>query len=110
MGRDSSVMSSITYLKNIEIDRLKVSAKNIVASNRSSSPKINLDEEEKDLLNAQLNQICGNFNESVHEEGFDHICSDLVATPREQKSNSRKKNKTSSTLKKPITPSKLSFK
>jgi len=110
MGRDSSVMSSITYLKNIEIDRLKVSAKNIVASNRSSSPKINLDEEEKDLLDAQLNQIYGNFNESVHEEGFDHICSDLVATPREQKSNSRKKNKTSSTLKKPITPSKLSFK
>lgn len=63
MGRDSSVMSSVTSLKNIEIDRLKVSAKNISGSNRSSSPKINLDEEEEDLLDAQLSQICENFNE-----------------------------------------------
>ena len=64
-----------------------------------------MDEEEEDLLDAQLNHICGNFNESVHEEGLDHICSDQAATPRKQKSNSRKKNKTRSTLKKPITPS-----
>ena len=37
MGRDNSVISSVTSLKNIEIDRLKVAAKLNVGSNRSLS-------------------------------------------------------------------------
>ena len=45
------------------------------------SPKINLDEGEQDYLDAQLHHACGDFDESVHEEGLDHICNDLIATP-----------------------------
>lgn len=66
LGRDDSViLSSITSIKNLEIDRFNVSAK-CNSNNKSTSPKINLDE---DML----------------EEVYDHICSDLVATPRRKK-------------------------
>ena len=55
MGTDNSVLSSVISLKYIELDRIKVSAKHNASSSKSPSPKINLDEEEEDLLDAQLN-------------------------------------------------------
>ncbi|OEL34808.1 hypothetical protein BAE44_0004172, partial [Dichanthelium oligosanthes] len=86
MGRDNSVISSsVTSIKNIEIDRLKVSARNNSISNKSSSPKINLDEEEEDLIDAHLYHICGDFYEGEHDEGYDHTSCDLIATPRRKK-------------------------
>uniref|UniRef100_A0A0Q3QPG3 DUF4283 domain-containing protein n=1 Tax=Setaria italica TaxID=4555 RepID=A0A0Q3QPG3_SETIT len=60
LTQDNSVTSSVASLKNIEIHRLKVSAKNNADNNKSSSPKINLDGEEEDLLDARLNHLCGN--------------------------------------------------
>jgi hypothetical protein len=51
------------------------------ASTRSVSPKINLDEEEEDLLNGQLKHTCGYCGETMLEDVLDHICHDLVATP-----------------------------
>lgn len=110
MGRNKSIIdSSITVIKNIEIDRLKVAAKEKLNKNKSISQNINLVEEDEDQLDALLDHACGNFQERMHEEGYDHICCELNAIPRKNKSNSIKKNKVGRPSKKPITPSKLSL-
>jgi hypothetical protein len=109
MGRDNRViLSSVTSLKNIEIDRLKLSGKNNCCSSKVSSPKINLDEEEEDILDAHLHHICGGFVESAYEEGYDQICCKLNATQRKKRTNSRNKNKIAT--KKPKIASKLCLK
>uniref|UniRef100_K3ZMC1 DUF4283 domain-containing protein n=1 Tax=Setaria italica TaxID=4555 RepID=K3ZMC1_SETIT len=109
MGRHNRViLSSVTSLKNIEIDRLKLSGKKDGCSSKVSSPKINLDEEEEDLLDAHLHHISRDFEESAYEEGYDQICCELNATPRKKRLNSRNKNKIA--IKKPIIPSKLCLK
>jgi hypothetical protein len=87
-----------------------VSSKINIGKNRSSPPKINQNEEAEELLDAQLSHACGDFNEFVHGEGIDHICSELVATPRRKKSISKKNNRVSKMPQNPITPSKISFK
>jgi hypothetical protein len=110
MGRNKSIIdSSITVIKNIEIDRLKVAAKEKLNKNKSISQNINLVEEDEDQLDALLDHACGNFQERMHEEGYDHICCELNAIPRKNKSNSIKKNRVGRPSKKPITPSKLSL-
>ena len=92
MGRDNSVISSsITSIKNIEIYRLKVLAKEKGIINNSPSPKINLDEEAEDVLDACLNHVYWDFEERMHEEGFDHICCELNAVSRRKKSGKKEK-------------------
>jgi hypothetical protein len=88
MGRDNRViLSYVTSLKNIEIDRLKLSEKINCCSSKVSSPKINPDEEEEDHLDAHRHHICGGFEESAYEEGYDQICCELNATPRKKRTN-----------------------
>ena len=65
LGTDNSVLSSVISLKYIELDRIKVSAKHNASSSKSPSPKINLDEEEEDLLDAQLNYFFLNERHST---------------------------------------------
>lgn len=53
-----------------------------------------------DDTKVQFNVACEHFDESMHEEGCNHICCELNAIPRTKKIDSGKKNKVGLTPKK----------
>jgi hypothetical protein len=60
-----------------------------VPFNNVASSKINyIDDEEEERLDAILEYLCGNLNEDMHEQDYDHILGDLTLVPRKKKSNS----------------------
>ena len=118
LGRDDNVIRSSTIsIKNIEIDRLVVAAKKKVENknknnvkNKSASNITDFsDEEGEEILEAVLNHVCGDINEDLLEQEYDHIFSDLSPTPRKKKSTYATKIKIGKPPKKPRTPSKLCF-
>jgi hypothetical protein len=115
LGRDDNVIRSSTVaIKNIEIDRLVVTAKNKKqqkdnSKNNKKSPTITdyNDEERDERLEATLNHICGDINEEAQEQHYENICCDLKAVPRKSKLSSANKIKNGRPPKKPNTPSKI---
>jgi len=116
LGRDDNVIrSSTTAIKNIEIDRLVVTAKKKVENkyksnvkNKSTSNITDFsDEKGEERREAVLNHVCGDINEDSLEQEYDHVFSDLNPIPRKKKSTSATKIKNGKPPKNPRTPSKL---
>jgi hypothetical protein len=96
LGRDNNVVRSSTVaIKNIEIDRLVVTAKNKKQQKDNSKifPTIidYSDEERDEGLEATLNHIYGDINEETHEQNYEDVLCNLKVVPR--KSNSSSENK-----------------
>jgi len=105
MGRDDKLIkSSIVSIQNIEIDRLVVSGKKRL---ENKNKLINLVDDDEERLDAILGHVCGNSNEDMQDQAYDHILSDLSPFPRKKMSNLTKMNKISRPPKKPKNPSKL---
>ena len=89
LGRDDNLVKSSTIsIKKIEVDRLVVTAKKKLESknnNKTKNSKLithysdDEDEEEEERLDAILSHVGGDINEELHEQGYDHILSDLSA-------------------------------
>ena len=116
LGRDDNVIrSSTTAIKNIEIDRLVVTAKKKVENkyksnvkNKSTSNITDFsDEKGEERREAVLNHVCGDINEDSLEQEYDHVFNDLNPIPRKKKSTSATKIKNGKPPKNPRTPSKL---
>ena len=116
LGRDDNVIRSSTIvIKNIEIDRLVVTAKKKVENKYKSNVKnkstSNIrdfsDEKGEERREAVLNHVCGDINEDSLEQEYDHVFSDLNPIPRKKKSTSATKIKNGKPPKNPRTPSKL---
>ena len=118
LGRDDNVNRSSTIaIKNIEIDRLVVTAKKKVANkyksnvkNRSTNITDFSDEKGEERREAVLNHVCGDINEDSLEQEYDHVdhvFSDLNPIPRKKKSTSATKIKNGKPPKNLRTPSKL---
>jgi len=116
LGRDDNVIRSSTIaIKNIEIDRLVVTAKKKVENkyksnvkNKSTSNITDFsDEKGEERREAVLNHVCGDINEDSLEQEYDHVFSDLNPIPRKKKSTSATKIKNGKPPKNPRTPSKL---
>jgi hypothetical protein len=115
LGRDDNVIRSSTIaIKNIEKDRLVVTAKNKKqqkdnSKNNKKSPTItdysNEDRDEK--LEVTLNHICGDINEETQEQNYKNIYCDIKIVPRKSKSSSANKIKNGKPPKKPSNLSKI---
>jgi len=88
LGRDDNLVKSSTIsIKKIEVDRLVVTAKKKLESKNNNKTKNSKlithysddDEEEEERLDAILSHVGGDINEELHEQGYDHILSDLSA-------------------------------
>jgi hypothetical protein len=86
--------NSIISIKNIEIDRLSITLKqlntNIGKKPSNSSSVLNMHEQEENMdeIDNHLNHICHDLTEDLDNESLDQICYDLKAVPRKKKSNS----------------------
>ncbi|CAO2210808.1 unnamed protein product [Urochloa humidicola] len=113
LGRDVNLArSSSIAIKNIEVDRLSVTAKKKLERKNNIKTNIskvitNFSDEEEERLDTILSHVSGDLNEDVHEQGYDHILSDLSAVSRKKKSNSAKKINNGKSPRKQKTPSKL---
>jgi hypothetical protein len=112
LGRDNNVVRSSTVaIKNIEIDRLVVTAKNKKQQKDNSKifPTIidYSDEERDEGLEATLNHIYGDINEETHEQNYEDVLCNLKVVPRKSNSSFANKIKNGKPLKKPNTPSKI---
>ena len=87
LGRDDNLVKSSTIsIKKIEVDRLVVTAKKKLESKNNNKTKNSKlithysdEEEEEERLDAILSHVGGDINEELHEQGYDHILSDLSA-------------------------------
>jgi hypothetical protein len=96
--------SDVVVIKNLEVDRLVLSANlkkcHSVATNAYS------DDEREERLEAALDHVCGNLNESLLDVENDQIL-DLSPIRRKKKYNNAKNAKHGKLPKKPKTPSKI---
>ena len=87
LGRDDNLVKCSTIsIKKIEVDRLVVTAKKKLESKNNNKTKNSKlithysdEEEEEERLDAILSHVGGDINEELHEQGYDHILSDLSA-------------------------------
>jgi hypothetical protein len=115
VGRDDNIVRASTVaIKNIELDRLVVAAKNKKQprdNNKINKCSLDItdysDEEREDKLQTTLNHICGDINEESQEQNHEDILCDLKAVSRKSKSSSANKIKHGRPPKKPNTPSKI---
>jgi hypothetical protein len=111
LGRDDNVIrSSAIAIKNIEIDRLVVTANNKKQhkdSNKNNKGFPNItdysDEEREERLEMTLNHNCGDICEESQKQDYKDILCDLKDVPRKSKSSSANKIKNGRPPKKPNT-------
>jgi hypothetical protein len=98
--------SDVAFIKNLEVDRLVLSAnKNIKLKARN----LISDDEREERLEEVLNHACGNLNESLLDAENDHIL-DLSPISRKKKYNNAKNPRKGKLSKEPKTPSKIAKK
>jgi hypothetical protein len=96
--------SDVAVIKNLEVDRLVLCAKqNKLVANSST---VDSEDEQDERLKAVLSHACGYLNENVLDMESDHIV-DLAPVRRKKKYNNTKNLKNGKLPKKPKTPSKL---
>jgi hypothetical protein len=98
--------SSVTHLKNSEVDRLVVCANK---NNKVNANDLLSDDEREERLQKTLNHAGGFLNESLFDAENDHIL-DLSPVSRKKRFNKAKTQETSNLPKKPKTPSKIIIK
>jgi hypothetical protein len=99
--------SDVSVIKNLEVDRLVLCAKqNKVLANAST---VDSDDEQDERLDAALSHACGDLNENVLDTERDHIV-DLAPVQRKKKYNNAKNPKNGKLPNKPKTPSKIILK
>jgi hypothetical protein len=92
--------SDVAFIKNLEVDRLVLSAnKNFKIKTMS----LISDDEREERLEEVLNHSCGNLNESLLDTENDHIL-DLSPVSRKKKYNNTKKPRKGKLPKRPKTP------
>ena len=102
---ENQVLQSVASIKNIEVDRLTVATK--PPSLHSVNPLLDDEEAEVDVV---LSHISNRWEDDSRLSALDRCC-ELTAAPRKKKSNKAfSKGKVNRPSKKPITPSKISFK
>ena len=101
--------SDVISLKNLEVDRLVLRAKNKKVITKSKVPNSESEDERDNNLEAILSHACGNLSENLPEEENDQII-DLSALRRKKKYNNAKNTFNGKLPKKPKAPSKISIK
>jgi hypothetical protein len=102
---ENQVLQSVASIKNIEVDRLTVATK--PPSLHSVNPLLDDEEAEVDVV---LSHISNRWEDDSGLSALDRCC-ELTAAPRKKKSNKAfSKGKVNRPSKKPITPTKISFK
>jgi hypothetical protein len=98
--------SDVVIIKNLEVDRLVLSAnKNTIAN----PTNLISEDEREERLEEVLSHACGNLNESLLDAENDHII-DLSPIRRKKKYNNAKNLRKGKLPKKPKTPSKIIIK
>jgi hypothetical protein len=98
--------SDVVIIKNLEVDRLVLSAnKNTIAN----PTNLISEDEREERLEEVLSHACGNLNESLLDAENDHII-DLSPSRRKKKYNNAKNLRKGKLPKKPKTPSKIIIK
>ncbi|KAJ1276396.1 hypothetical protein BS78_05G211900 [Paspalum vaginatum] len=104
-----NLRSSDVFIKNIEIDRLTLSANNKKKLSTGHKCALESDDELETRLEDILSHTCGNLNENTLDLEMDQII-DLSPVRRKKKYNNAKNNINGKLPKKPKTPSKLILK
>jgi hypothetical protein len=99
--------SDVAIIKNLEVDRMVLSANS--KKLRTNISNLVSDDEGEERLEAVLNHACGNFNENLLEMENDQII-DLSPIRRKKKISNAKNLKKGKLPQKPKTPSKIILK
>jgi hypothetical protein len=99
--------SDVTVIKNLEVDRLVLSAKQKKLNSKART--VDSDDEREERLEAVLNHVYGDLNENVLDTEKDHII-DLSPIHRKKKSNNAKNLKNGKLPRKPKPPSNIILK
>jgi len=106
---DVIVKASAVAIKNQEVDKMVVAAKN-KKSNLNSKKLQDESEDERDArLDAVLSHVGGDLNENLQDQKYDHII-DLSPVDRKKMLSAAKNLKIGKIPKKPKTPSKIVIK
>ena len=101
--------ASAVAIKNQEVDKMVVAAKN-KKSNLNSKKLQDESEDERDArLDAVLSHVGGDLNENLQDQEYDHII-DLSPVDRKKMLSAAKNLKIGKIPKKPKTPSKIMIK
>ena len=102
--------ASAVAIKNQEVDKMVVAAKNKKKSNLNSKKLQDESEDERDArLDAVHSHVGGDLNENMQDQEYDHII-DLSPVHQKKKSCAAKNLKTGKIPKKPKSPSKIVIK
>jgi hypothetical protein len=101
--------SDVVILKNIEVDRLVLSANQKKSIPKSTYSSLLSDDEQEDQLEAVLSHACGNLSENMLDKENDQII-DLSPIRRKKKYNNAKNIGKGKLPKKPKAPSKIILK
>jgi hypothetical protein len=99
--------SDVVVIKNLEVDRLVLCAKQ--KKNLANSSTVDSNDEQDERLDAVLSHACGDLNENVLDTERDHIL-DLAPVQCKKKYNNAKNPKNGKLPRKPKTPSKIILK